>query len=432
MVPQYCAGCDEESSDMKRCSGCKKVWYCSTRWQKGHWSTHIFDCKTGQPLSTVYHLARAMVQDVAPVDQQTRIDYGFDKAQRMIGGHSESMLCGLYQGVLHALGVTPKELRRWQREGTLVDGIKRSFEAYPPDNRGGYYPWFLQHQYILDGTPVDEDAEKMRSEHEYQTMLRQGWAYAGGSPHATIEEILSQTGKFPLEKQECFQFCSMLLVRAHPNPFMKSYLSFGFVASSCAGEEQQYHREYQDLLARCTFDEFCNAYASSVIPALFKRYNIPLGDNPKFRDVMTPPLGRGTNKSVWDLKQYVDQLASSQADNPPAPVRSVVCDYGFANCKDTSERKLLDDLYKKLFGLFGMDPLALHEACIKGELLEFAKKHVKLAPWTAKYTRLLKNPYPLLDSGSTMSVDHCLSKPSYSLVWLCLGSSQWFEGAPFC
>ena len=42
-----------------------------------------------------------------------------------------------------------------------------------------------------------------------------------------------------------------------------------------------------------------------------------------------------------------------------------------------------------------MDPLALHAACLSGELLEFAKGFVKLSPYTATYTRLLKNPYPL-------------------------------------
>ncbi len=101
------------------------------------------------------------------------------------------------------------------------------------------------------------------------------------------------------------------------------------------------------------------------------------------------------------MKKYVDQLASSQADKPPAPAPSVVCDYGFANCKDASEWKLLDDLYKQLFALYGMDPLALHEACIKGKLLKFAKKHVKLPRRTAKYTRLLKNPcpFPHMDGG---------------------------------
>ncbi len=67
------------------------------------------------------------------------------------------------------------------------------------------------------------------------------------------------------------------------------------------------------------------------------------------------------------------------------------------NCKNPEEVKLLDKLYAQLLREKARDvnPLELHAACLKGELLEFAKRFVTLAPWTAKYTRLLKNAYPL-------------------------------------
>ena len=397
---QRCKYCDEASRNLKRCAGCKKVSYCSTRCQKDDWTFHIFDCKLGQPISTVYHLARAMYRDVVPVDAQTRIDYGFDKAERMLGGGSGSKLCGLYQGLLKYCEVPVTELRKWQREGRLIEGIKKTYEAIPPDYRGGYYPWFLQHQYILDGTPPDEEVTEENLRNQIDRMFHEGWVYTGGSPHTSSETIRSEIAKFCPKKRQCFNLCSSLLTSSHPNPIEDSWLTFGFVVVSCAGMEQEYSRKYQQLIAGCTFNELYEAYTSSSIPALFERYcgKSPLGNWELFCDVMAGPFG--CNKSVWNLKQYIDQLTESGSDNLPSPIRSVSCDYGYMNCRNPSERKLLDDLYKALFDekrQHTVDPLALHDACIKGELLEFSKKHVKLSPWTAKYTRLLKNPYPLPD-----------------------------------
>ncbi|KAI0737745.1 hypothetical protein C8Q80DRAFT_1222771 [Daedaleopsis nitida] len=351
---------------MKRCAGCKKVWYCGTRCQKEHWSMHIFDCKVGQPISTAYHLARAMHLDVVPVDPQTRFDYGFEKAERMLGVESAGKLCGLYQG-LFICEVTPKQLREWQRDGRLVEGIKATFEALPANNRGGYYPWFLQNQHIFDGTPVDEGLAAEIVENTLDNMLRAAWNFLGKSPRASIADIKAYRVGSSAEVRACFDLYSHLLCSFRPTPAMFLWVSFGFV--------EALSRDYQTLIRRCTFGEFCTAYTSSSIPALFDRYRI------------TP---RG-HKSVWDLKHYVDQLLAG--DEPPLipPVR---CDYGYGNCRNASEVTLLDELYKMLFRK-RVDPLALHEACVGGELLEFAKKHVKLSPSTAKYARLLKNPYPL-------------------------------------
>ena len=387
---------------MKRCAGCKKVGYCSTSCQKEHWPIHIFDCKPNKPISTVYHLRRDLLNDVIPVDAQTRIDYGFDKASKTLGGNSENKLVSLYQG-LFMLGVTEKELRRWQSERSMVENVKKTYETLPPENRGAYYPWFLQHQELLDGTPVDPSHAMQATMESTLAMWRKGWRYMGGSPHATEDEMKLALSALSPRRTDCFLFVSTALSSCRPNPFTSSWLTFGFVSTNNGGAELGLGGLYQSLIEQCTFDEFCSAYEISSIPALFERKGLGKRGH-LFCDVMAS--SPRAFKVVWHLKHYVDQLASSTPDSPPTPTPEVLRDYGYGNCKNTSEWKLLDDLYTKLFAdKTRADPLKLHEACQKGELLDFAKQFVKLAPWTAKYTRLLKNSYSASGASRSRYVD---------------------------
>ena len=68
MAARVCANCNEQSEDAKRCAGCRNVWYCSAQCQGGHWTTHIFDCKTAKPIDTVYYLYRAACRGLVPLD----------------------------------------------------------------------------------------------------------------------------------------------------------------------------------------------------------------------------------------------------------------------------------------------------------------------------------------------------------------------------
>ncbi|KAI0355491.1 hypothetical protein OH77DRAFT_1384013, partial [Trametes cingulata] len=129
-------------------------------------------------------------------------------------------------------------------------------------------------------------------------------------------------------------------------------------------------------------------YPSSSVPALFQRHGLQC--SPLFPEVMsgTPHWGQ----SVWDLKQRIDQLA---AGTPPATIiPSVYADYGYMNCKSTTDGMLLDSVYKSYFARPGADPLALHEACIRGKLFKYLEPLVR---WPhrqrGKYARLLRNLY---------------------------------------
>ncbi|KAI0769599.1 hypothetical protein BD413DRAFT_613648 [Trametes elegans] len=63
MAPPRCEACEKDSgsTDLKLRAGCHKIWYCSKERQKAGWVFHIFDCRHGKPISTVYYLSKALV-----------------------------------------------------------------------------------------------------------------------------------------------------------------------------------------------------------------------------------------------------------------------------------------------------------------------------------------------------------------------------------
>lgn len=144
------SGCSNRPETTRRCSGCRKAWYCSTECQKHAWTLHIFDCKPDSRIAPGFHLAKACADDVVPVHPQTRMIYGFDRAATV---NAEGYLLGLYQGLFIATGwkLEAREIDRWAKGGSLVDHIQRAFESYAsPPFQGIYYPWFLQNRWILE------------------------------------------------------------------------------------------------------------------------------------------------------------------------------------------------------------------------------------------------------------------------------------------
>lgn len=391
------------------------MWYCSKRCQREDWRGHIFDCN--RPIPTAYYLSRAVFADLIPVHAQTRRDFGFDKAE-LLGGAAQSNLLGLWIGVIQYLEVPVKEVQKWQAEGRMLEGVKAKFAQVPLGAQGGYFPWLLEHQNILDGslmdsTQVNEFAERMGT-----NAIRRAWVFTGGAPDDTLETIEARISALPDHVQECHQFYRLMQFGEwdrHPGPRDSCWLTFGFVAATHQAEEQRIRGAYVKLLRRCGFDTFCAAHEASTIPDLFGAHRVKMDVTTSteacFRDVMTgSPC---PSKSVWYLKQYIEQLERAGPSVPrPQPPQAIHGDYGFKNCRDGSEQRLLDELYAKYFGRYGTNPLDLREAWIEGVLAEHMSAFVKLTPKTATYKRLLKNTYPL--SG----VRELQGKHKTRMLWL--------------
>jgi hypothetical protein len=338
---------------------------------------HIFECNPKKPIKTAYHLCRAVFGDRIPDDEQTCEDYGFGRA---FTPSNRSKLLGLYRGLMVYLQVKPKTVHQWRLKGTLVEEIKAAFETQlPEDNRGAYYAWFLQNQWVLDhNLPPPPDTSL------YSMMIR-GWKYAGGSASATMEEINAIRTIWPPYKQHCYEFCTTLLSGCNPPPERNIWLTFGFCVFEDEYSEGPLHQLYRNLLAKCTFDEIYAAYDSSSLITLLDRKGLE-HDRKQIRHLDDVLAGSPRmNKSVWNLKQYV--AAKDAALRP-----SVAVDYGFANCKGEGEVLELKHVYENLFSIYRADPIEVHEAAIGGRLFAHVGRFVTLKK---KFNRILKNPYPL-------------------------------------
>lgn len=367
-----------ETSDLKRCSGCHKAWYCSVSCQKSLWVSHIFACKPRRPITTAHHLALAVVHDEFPQDTQTCKDYGFDRA---FTPQDRSKLLGLYIGLMSPsiIGIPPRTVNDWRVRGVLVEEIKAAFYKLPANNRGGYFPWFLQNQHILNpSTAADSQLEDKRD-----AMYLRAWRFTGGAETDSPAEMRARIDDMPQDRQSCHLFYTLLLSKWHPAPFHELWIPFGFCSCSCEEEEKNLARRYQILITKCTFDEFHDAFCSARILDLFRKHGIE-ADGRYLSDVLQ---NHDMNKSVWDLKQFAIQTEGKI-------VNSVACDYGFMNCKKDAEIQALKKVYRTFFERHDADPLALHDAALRGDIFGYLGSLMKL---NAKYERLMKNPYPLPD-----------------------------------
>ncbi|KAG5332118.1 hypothetical protein J132_10410 [Termitomyces sp. J132] len=388
--------CDACEAPAKlRCSGCSRKWYCSRDCQQEIWPIHIFECKVTKPIKTSYYLARAARRDEFPDDPQTLKDYGF---KRCITNADQSMLLGLYKGLFYDLNIKPKDVHRWLVKGTLVKEIITAFESISKGSRGGYYPWFLEHQYILDPSlPLPVPAEKYVQETHVRV-----WRFTGGSHKDSLEDIEHKISRMSANTRICFRLYVILLhdlvIPSHPHPVQKEWVAFGFCTSRNKFHEARLGTLYRQLIHRCTFREFVEAYDSRQLIKLIDRKG--LEDARKhYERILSEGIleevlsgSQSMMKSVWYLKQFIEVEGN---DFQPRP--SIFVDYGFMNCKSQTEFQDLKALYKQVLDMPESSPLDLHQACIQGKLFEYIEKFVSLKKKTIRkqLRRLLKNPYPI-------------------------------------
>ncbi|OCH86211.1 hypothetical protein OBBRIDRAFT_250428 [Obba rivulosa] len=373
----FCRSCDEPATF--RCSACSTsdAWYCGKACQKLDWTRHIFDCKPKDEIDTAYYLARSVYGDRIPEHPRTRQDYGFERAFTVESG---SNLLGLYQGLMHIHEVSPQDLRKWRRKGSLIEEIKAAFSTSPPDNRGKYYPWFLNNLWVLDKSlPIPAEMEN--------DFLTPGFQYCGIDPSLPPDRRASIMSSWPRRKQECSTFCIPMASRLYPGPESDLWISFGFCVCSNSYTEMQLGNLYYALLKQCTFDEMYHAYDTSRLIALMDSKGLE-GARVEFTHLEGVLSGSPREwKTVWELKKFV------MGDNTGIPT-SVQVDYGFANCAEDAECQELMVVYRKLFTHELGDPMDLHQACIGGKIFEYVKDRMKLKK---KFKVLMKNPYPLPD-----------------------------------
>ena len=294
-------------------------------------------------------------------------------------------------------------MHKWRIKGTLVENIKKYYEDIPAHARGGYYPWFLQNQWILDKT------KHVAAEHLDDVMTR-GWIYAGGRGSDTPDDIQRITSLWPKNKIACFNLCRVLQAGWHPAPEQPLWVEFGFCVCHDEWGEQSVAALYNQLIARSTFNEFYHSYDTSGLIALFHAKGLggALRNIPYLEDILR---NSSFKKSVWHLKAFV--MARDAKLIP-----SIACDYGFFNCKTEDERAELKDVYTKYFQSFQANPIKLHEVCLDGKLYEYVGGIVKLKK---KFNRLMNTSYSLpLEDVSDGSIQALPRINSVQIVELCM------------
>ncbi|KAG1848445.1 hypothetical protein F4604DRAFT_1630266 [Suillus subluteus] len=340
-----------------------------------------FACKQRHPITTTDHLAFAVANDLLPQDPQTCKDYGFERA---FTAENWSKLLGLYIGLVRHLGIPPKTINDWRVRGVLVEEIKAAYYKIPAEFRGSYFPWFLQNQHILD--PFAVIVSQSNDEGDAMAIVLRAWRFTGGAETDSPADIRARIASMPQDRQSCHLFYTMLLSKVHPVPFDDFWIPFGFCSCACKEEEMYLGEHYQALITKCTFDEFCNAFRSARIPDLFRKNGI----NVDLRYLADVLQNHRMRKSVWDLKQSVIQTDGQNSENRIAI--SAVVDYGFMNCKKDAEIRALKKIYRTFFERRDANPLALHDAAIRGNIFGYLGILMKL---DKKKKRLMKNPYPL-------------------------------------
>lgn len=386
---------------LQLCSGCRLVRYCCQTHQKRDWLEHIFDCKPDQ-VTTAHHLVRSIKMDIHVAHPQTLVDYGFTRVKR---NHEQIKLYGLYAGLIKYIPMVmslprgdgtylnPKKIHQWRVKGVLVAEIKKAFEALPPSSRGGYYPWFLQNEHILDPSTSPPEFSDLTDEESaaVDNAFRRAWIYSGGSPELTHEEsmhifrTLSQSDR---SRYDCVYFITMIYARAHFSPRDTLWIPFGFCACDGSEGEASLARSYMRLIASCAFEVFLEAVRTKSVVALMSRSDIRPFINSEaaaFEDVM-----KGTTKSVWDLKAFI----LGNLENREEMGRSAEVDYGFINCRTEPEAIALRLAYRRYFDHRDCRPLDLHAACIQGRTYEHVDSVVRLKDKSLR--RLMKNVYSVV------------------------------------
>jgi len=316
---------------------------------------------------------------------RTREDYGFT---RVIPEH-QSKLLGFYIGLIVHQQVPAKKIEKWRVRGTLIEEIKAQYEKVPEGSRGGYYPWFLENQYVLDiSLPIPSTV------HTVENMIVRANQYAGLPASCTEEERQRILATWPKSKLSSYQFCAMVLSNSYPGFSIEQWVHFGICTCSDEHAGSDLCHLYHELLNSSSFEEFWAAFDTSSLLDLFKRKGLLIRLrllHPNLQDVLNGSPREF--KSVWFLKQFITANDGSVSLQDSAAV-----DYGFKNCRTQEETNKLWDVYRQVLLEGKADPLKLHAAAISGKIFEFVSGLIKFTKSQRKELRqLLKNPYPLPD-----------------------------------
>ena len=326
-----------------------------------------------------------------PQDEDVLEDFGFNN---VCFGEERTYLLGVYRGLWLSDKFSAEDIHEWRVGGILVDKIKEFYYSIEENYRGQYFPWFLKNLYDLERRMTkDEALQKLIATLDDKAR-----------PYLDIEDRNKAARDLkPKAKETSYHLLAGILIRSSPNPIEENWYSFGFVTCRGHDEENVLVDLYQLLLTESNgspFYEFHNRRRGVVQPATFAQFwkaheagtLIQLMDSKGLKELRSRLpflegfLSADPRPSVWDLKQFLE--ISDPMDHPS--ILAVKVDYGFINCRTFEETCTLMEIYRKI--LETASPLVLHQACVAGDLFQFASGYVGMEE---RWRPLMRNPYPL-------------------------------------
>lgn len=383
-----CEVCEEETD--RHCEFCSRDWFCSRVCQDRMSFYHLTKC-SARSITSADILCQDAIGDQLPKDPEALEHFGFTRCR---DGRERSHLLGLYQGLFH-LGVGPIQLNDWRERDILVSSIIDKFSKVPAKCRGGYFPWFVRNQHILDNS-----RPPLELEGKDHPILR---AVAAARPYLDPEDRAKEVKDLkPLSKRDCFVMYAMALDGTHPNPSedgLDLWYSFGFATCRDEYDESRLGSLYSRLiggnksfkdydqslgftsrgypdLPTCSFNEFWVAYEAGTLPELLHQYGMShsLHDDSGLREFLSvPPNQDALRPSVWRLKHFFALEPNTPLSNFPK-IEAAAQEYGFTPQLDARTRLALRQFYGQLFEK--VNPLTVHEAKDCGTLLQYAESNL--------------------------------------------------------
>lgn len=353
----------------------------------------MFTCSK-RPLTSADYLWKSLAEDLMPQDEDVLEDFGF---HNVLFGGDRTYLLGVYGGLYLSGKFSAEDLHEWRVGGILVDKIKEFYYSIAENSRGQYFPWFLKNISVLERPMTQDEAE--------QKLI--ATFYDKARPYLDLEDRNKTARDLkPEAKGTSFYLLAGTLLRISPNPIEENWYSFGFV--TCRGQHEEsmlvdlyqllltesdgsffyeFHNRRRGVIQPVTFTQFWKAYeAGTLIQLMDSKALKELRSRLPFLEGFLSAPPAGPHLSVWNLKQFLE--ISDPMDHPPVP--SVNVDYGFINCRTFEETCTLMEIYGKV--LKTANPLELHQACVAGDLFQFASYYVRMEE---RWRPLMRNFYPL-------------------------------------
>jgi hypothetical protein len=214
----------------------------------------------------------------------------------------------------------------------------------------------------------------------------------------------------PFSKMHCFAFYSMTIVNGYPPPMNRDvchWFDFGFVVCKDQHEEDTLGRMYNTMLFGstsqleyaeslesktlaefvkrrdpvCTFDEFWKAWERGKLMTIFNKCWPELTAENTYKTVEYCLLDRlrifieaeTPRPSIWKLRHFL-VMEDVSVESAVPEIAWAARDYGVSEILDTRTTLELRMFYSQL--LKTAEPMETHCERMKGNLLQFADRHV--------------------------------------------------------